>query len=92
MLSVLCVPESVCRHCPERMSQILTVESALPDTRMLSFSSMPAETSAPSANLPTGRVGGLVRACLQVPEVRDWCPMSESMSACTLGEGLVSHE
>lgn len=34
-------PCSVCRHWPVLMSQILTVESALPETRMLSLSSMP---------------------------------------------------
>uniref|UniRef100_A0A6B0V2P4 Putative secreted protein n=1 Tax=Ixodes ricinus TaxID=34613 RepID=A0A6B0V2P4_IXORI len=37
----LLAPASVCRHCPVRMSQTLTVESALPDTRMLLRSSMP---------------------------------------------------
>jgi len=34
-------PCSVCRHCPVVMFHTLTVESALPDTRMLSRSSMP---------------------------------------------------
>nr|CAD7402351.1 unnamed protein product [Timema poppensis] len=40
-LEVKYLPESVCRHCPVTMSQTLTVESALPDTRMLFRSSMP---------------------------------------------------
>ncbi len=34
-------PDSVCRHCPVTMSQTLTVESAFPETRMLSRSSIP---------------------------------------------------
>lgn len=34
-------PCSVWRHCPVRMSHTRTVESAFPDTRMLSRSSMP---------------------------------------------------
>ena len=35
------VPDSVWRHWPVRISQILTVESALPDTKMLSRNSIP---------------------------------------------------
>ena len=34
-------PDKVCRHAPEMMSHTLTVESALPETRMLFRSSIP---------------------------------------------------
>lgn len=34
-------PWRVCKHCPVLISQIFTVESALPETRMLSRNSMP---------------------------------------------------
>lgn len=34
-------PCNVCKHCPVLMSQILTVESAFPDTSILSLSSIP---------------------------------------------------
>ena len=34
-------PDKVCRHAPEMMSHTLTVESALPETRMLFLSSIP---------------------------------------------------
>lgn len=34
-------PARVCKHWPEVMSQILTVESAFPDTKVLFLSSMP---------------------------------------------------
>lgn len=36
-----CLPWSVCKHCPVVISQTFTVESALPETRMLSLSSRP---------------------------------------------------
>lgn len=35
------LPCNVCKHCPVLISQILTVESAFPETRMLSLSSIP---------------------------------------------------
>lgn len=38
---ISCSPCSVWRHCPVRMSHTRTVESAFPETRMLSRSSMP---------------------------------------------------
>ena len=34
-------PDNVWRHCPVRISQIFTVESAFPDTKMLSRNSIP---------------------------------------------------
>merc|ERR1719234_2138843 len=52
----LFVPVRVCRQAPVRMSQIFTVLSALPDTRMLSLSSMPEV-----------RDWWPMRACLQDP-------------------------
>lgn len=35
------LPCNVCKHCPVLISQIFTVESAFPETRMLSLSSIP---------------------------------------------------
>lgn len=49
-------PERVCRHCPVTMSHTLTVESALPETRMLFRSSM-----------PDVRDWCPIRVCLQAP-------------------------
>ena len=50
------IPERVCRHCPVVISQTLTVESALPETRMLSLSSM-----------PDVKDWWPIKACLQAP-------------------------
>ena len=38
---IIILPDRVWRHCPVRISQILTVESALPETKMLSRNSIP---------------------------------------------------
>lgn len=39
--TIKCSPCNVCKHCPVLISQILTVESAFPETRILSLSSIP---------------------------------------------------
>jgi len=35
------IPDKVCKHCPVSISHTFTVESAFPDTKILSLSSMP---------------------------------------------------
>lgn len=50
------LPDNVCRHCPVVISQTLTVESALPDTKMFSLSSM-----------PDVKLWWPIRVCLQLP-------------------------
>ena len=79
------LPERVCRHCPVVISHTLTVESALPETRMLSLSSM-----------PDVRDWWPIKACLQAPvstshtrmEVSNeplttWIPSNQKEQDCT---------
>jgi len=39
--NLICLPDKVCKHRPVIISHTLTVESAFPDTKILSLSSMP---------------------------------------------------
>lgn len=50
------LPDKVCRHCPVVISQTLTVESALPETKMFCLNS-----------IPEVRLWWPISVCLQLP-------------------------